>query len=99
MKDFGTSWPLVLGLRHKVELYMLRKVEVKVLIIQFCLTLCNLMDYSLPGSSVHEILQVRILGRLPFPTPGNVPDPGTEPGSHSLQVDSLPSERPGKSTH
>ena len=99
MKDFGTSWPLALGLRHKVELYMLRKVEEKVLIVQSCPTLCNLMDYSLPGSSVHEILQVRILGGLPFSTPGNVPDPGIEPGSHTLQVNSLPSERPGKSTH
>ena len=28
---------------------------------QSCLTLCNPMDQSLPGSSVHEILQVRIL--------------------------------------
>ena len=36
---------------------------------------------------------------LPFPTPGNLPDPGIEPGSHALQVDSLSSEPPGKSTH
>ena len=28
---------------------------------QSCLTLCNPMDYSLPGSSVHEISQARIL--------------------------------------
>ena len=28
---------------------------------QSCSTLCNCMDYSLPGSSVHEIFQVRIL--------------------------------------
>ena len=28
---------------------------------QLCLILCNLMDYSLPGFSVHEILQARIL--------------------------------------
>ena len=31
------------------------------LIIQPCPTLCNPMDYSLPGSSVHGILQARIL--------------------------------------
>ena len=30
-------------------------------IAQLCLTLCNPMDYSLPGSSVHGILQARIL--------------------------------------
>ena len=51
------------------------------------------MDYSLPGSSVHGILQARILSRLPFPSPGDLPDPGTEPRSPALQADSLPSER------
>ena len=29
--------------------------------LQLCLTLCNPMDYSLPGSSVHGVLQERIL--------------------------------------
>ena len=29
--------------------------------LQSCLTVCNPMDHSLPGSSVHEVLQVRIL--------------------------------------
>ena len=33
---------------------------------------------------------------LPFPSPGALPDPGTEPGSPALQADSLPSEPPGK---
>ena len=33
---------------------------------------------------------------LPFPSPGDFPDPGTEPRSPALQVDSLPSEPPGK---
>ena len=33
----------------------------KVLVTQSCLTLCDPMDYSLPGSSVHGILQARIL--------------------------------------
>ena len=36
-------------------------VKVKVLVAQLCLTLCNLMDCVLPGSSVHGILQARIL--------------------------------------
>ena len=34
---------------------------------------------------------------LPFPSPGDLPDPGIEPGSPSLQADTLPSEPPGKS--
>ena len=33
---------------------------------------------------------------LPFPSPGNLPDPGIEPGSPTLQADSLPYEPPGK---
>ena len=32
----------------------------------------------------------------PFPSPGDLPNPGTEPGSPTLQADSLPSEPPGK---
>ena len=34
---------------------------------------------------------------LPFPSPGDLPHPGLEPGSPALQEDSLPSEPPGKS--
>ena len=33
---------------------------------------------------------------LPFPSPGHLPDPGIEPGSHALQADALLSEPPGK---
>ena len=34
--------------------------------------------------------------RLPFPSPGNLSDPGMEPRSIALQAGSLPSEPPGK---
>ena len=34
---------------------------------------------------------------LPFPSPGDLPDPGIKPGSPTLQADALPSEPPGKS--
>ena len=33
---------------------------------------------------------------LPFPSPGNLPDPGIEPGSPALKADSLPTELLGK---
>ena len=33
---------------------------------------------------------------LPFPSPGDLPDPGVEPGSAALLADSLPSEPLGK---
>ena len=32
---------------------------------------------------------------LPFPSPGDLPDPGIEPGSPTLQAGALPSEPPG----
>ena len=32
---------------------------------------------------------------LPFPSPGDLPDPGIEPASPALQADVLPSELPG----
>ena len=32
----------------------------------------------------------------PFPSPGDLPNPGTEPGSSTLQADSSPAEPPGK---
>ena len=36
---------------------------------------------------------------LPFPSPGDLPNPGIEPRSPTLQADALPSEPPGKPQH
>ena len=46
-------------------------------VAQSCPTLCNPMDYSPPGSSVHGILLDRFWSRLPFPSTGNLPSPGS----------------------
>ena len=59
-------------------------------------TLCNPMDCNLPDSSVHGILQARILQWVTLSFSRDLPDPGIKPGSPSLQADSLPSEPPGK---
>ena len=51
------------------------------------------MECSLPGSSVHGILQARMLEWQPFSSPGDLPDPGIKPVSpviSALQADSLP---------
>ena len=48
------------------------------------------MDSCLSGSSVHGISQARILDGLPFPSPGDLPNPGIEPSAPEL-ADSLPS--------
>ena len=41
----------------------------KCAVTQWCPTLCDPVDCSLPGSSVHEILQAEILERVLFPSP------------------------------
>ena len=51
-----------------------------VLVTQSCLTLRDLMDCSLPGSSVYRILQERILEWVAFLSPGDHPDPGIYSG-------------------
>ena len=60
-------------------------------------TLCDPMDNSLPGSSIHGILQARILEWLPHPPPVNLPDQGIELKSPALHVDSLPLSHQGSS--
>ena len=66
------------------------------LVTQSCPTLCNPTECSPLGSSVHGILQARTLELLPFPSPGDLPELGTEPRSPTLQVDSLLSKSPGR---
>ena len=54
------------------------------------------MDCNPPGSSVHEIFPQGYWSGLPFPSPGDLPDPGIEPGSPAWQAGSLLTELQGK---
>ena len=63
---------------------------------QLCPSFCDLLDCSLPGSSVHGIFQARILGGLPFHSPGNFPYPGIEAASPALAGRFLTTVQPGK---
>ena len=51
-------------------------------LLQSCPILCDPMDCSPLGSSVHGILQARILEWVAFP--GDLPDPGIEPMSTAM---------------
>ena len=62
-----------------------------VLVTQLCLILSDPMGYSLPGSSVHGLVQARI---LEWSRGSSWPRNQTR--SPALQADSLPSEPPGK---
>ena len=70
---------------------------VQCLVAQSCPTLCDPMDYNLPGSSSHgnspgENTGVGCHAFLQ----GNLSNPGIEPWSSALQEDSLQTEPPGK---
>jgi len=46
-----------------------------------CVWLCNPIDCSVPGSSVHGIFWQEHWSGLPFPISGELPDPGINPAS------------------
>ena len=50
-------------------------------LLQSCPTICNPMDSRLPGSSVHGILQARILEWVAISFSRESCNPGIEPGS------------------
>ena len=51
-------------------------------VTQSCLTLCDHMDYSPPGSSVRVILRQKYWLVLPCPPPRDLPNPAMKPASH-----------------
>ena len=59
-------------------------------------SLCNPMECSPPGSSVHGIPRQEYWSGLPCPPSGDLPNPGIKPRSPALQANSLPFELPGK---
>ena len=61
-----------------------------VLVAQSCPTLFDSMDCSLPGSSIHRILQARILDWIAIPFSRGSSYPGIEPKTPELQAQSLP---------
>ena len=54
------------------------------------------MDYSPPGSSVHDISQARILEWLSFPSPEYLPHSGNKPLSPALAGRFFDAKPPGK---
>ena len=66
------------------------------LVAESCPTLCDPMDCSPPASSVHGILQARILEWVAMPSSRGSSRPRDEPASPALQADSLLSEPRGK---
>ena len=65
-------------------------------VVQSCPTLCDPMYCSLPASSLHGILQARVVEWVAISFYRDLPDPGIKPGSPAFQADTLTSEPPGK---
>ena len=60
-----------------------------------CVTLFSTPSCSPPGSPVHGISRQECWNKFPFPLQRIFPNPGTEPISPALQVDSLPLSHQG----
>ena len=74
-------------------------VESKSEVAQSCPTLCNptatwTVGYQAPPSVGFS--RQEYWSGLPFPSPGDLPNPGIEAGSPALKADALSSELPGK---
>ena len=65
----------------------------KVKVTHLCPILCDPMDCNSPWNSLGQNT------RVPFPSPGDLPNSGIKPRSPSLQADSLPAEPQGKSNN
>ena len=80
MHSYVLKWPSAAGSLLHAKL------------LQLCSTVCDPMDCSPPGASVHGILQARILEWVAMPSSRDLPDPGidsTSPAAPALQADFL----------
>ena len=64
--------------------------------VYFCPALWDSMDCSPPAPSVHGVPRQEYWSGLPFPSPGDLPNPGIEPMSPALAGGFLAPEPPGK---
>ena len=78
--EFLWKW----GLRSYNQDQLILEACLRVKSLQSCPTLCDPRDCSPLGSSVLGIFQARVVE--PFPPPGDLPNPGIEPGSPAWQV-------------
>ena len=66
------------------------------LVAKLCLTLATPWTVAHQAPLSMGFSRQESWSELPFPSPGNFPNPGIEPGSPALQADSLPTELQGK---
>ena len=69
------------------------------LVAQFCPTLAIPWTVAHQAPLSTEFSRQEYWSGMPFPSPGDLPDPGIKPGSPALQAVYLPSESPGKNVY
>ena len=74
------------------------KINPLKLVSQSCPALCDPTDHTSQAPLPMEFSRHEYWSALPFPSPGDLPDPGIEPRSPALQADALPSEPLDKAT-
>ena len=72
-----------------MDKYLVYMKEMKLKVAQLCLTVCD------PKQSM-EFSRLEYWSGQPFPSPGDIPNPGIDPRSPTWEADSLPAEPPGK---
>ena len=80
----------------KPHITMLLKVKVKVKLLSRVRLFATPWTVAYQAPLSMGFSRQECWSGLPFPSPGDLPDPGIEPGSPTLQTDALPSEPPGK---
>ena len=84
----------LMGLDAMILVFWMLWSEVKLLSHVLLFATPWTVAYQAPQSM--DIFHARVLQWVPFPPPWDLPDPGIEPGSPTLQADALLSEPPGK---
>ena len=80
----------------------MREAEIHIQILSVVKSLSRVQLFVTPWTVAHqappsmEFSRQEYWSGLPFPSPGDLPNPGIESGSPALQADALPSESPGK---
>ena len=94
----GTSQPRDQALiSHRIQLRLKSQHSIVVLLVtQWCMTICDAVDYSPTGCSVHGILQARILEWVVIPFFRGSSEPRDWTQVSCIKADSLSSEPPGK---
>ena len=88
---------MVITVSHEAEMSPNAFLSINIIFLKSCLTLCDPVDYSPPGSSIHEILQARALEWVAISSSRESSRPCSWPQASHTVGRHLPTEPTGKS--